>query len=43
MLLLQLFVLQPNAQGGFTLGHPYGTQSLELTLEGGLHPIKKEC
>ena len=29
--------------GGLTIGHPYGTQSLEFTLERGLHPIKKEC
>ena len=27
--------------GGLTIGHPYGTQSLELTLEGEMLLIKK--
>ena len=27
--------------GGLTIGHPYGTQSLDWSLEGGLYPIKK--
>ena len=27
--------------GGLTVGHPYGTQSLEFTLEGGTRLIKK--
>ena len=27
--------------GGLTVGHPYGTQSLELSLEGGMLLIKK--
>jgi len=40
MLLLQLFVSQPNHPGELTLGHPFGTQSLDYSLKGGSYPIK---